>query len=960
MPTIILLLEIETDAHNKREREMSKYLMQIASYLYAKQGDALSNTTIVFPNRRAGLFFQKYLSSILDHAIFSPEIITISDLIRKITDLRAVDPTIAIIELYDVYKEITKSSETIDDFFFWGEMMLADFNDIDKYYIDAQKLFKNIDSLKEIDEGFDFLSEEQLQILSTFWSNILNTKGSSDKEKFLSLWKYLYPIYQTFNDRLIKKGIASEGQLYRQAALNLDKSFSDDERQYIFIGFNALNVCEKKIFDYLRINRNGLFFWDYDKYYIGKPYHEASTFLSENLKRYPMPDDFVVEFDNLQNIKEIEVIAVPGFMGQASFAGEWTKNIAPHRTDPFDSTAIVLCDEGLLIPIMNNISDSVESMNVTMGYPVKDSSVFSLVKSIADLDRNSRDKDGTLYFYYRTILNILNHPLLKPHLGESIAQIELNVRQKNQIYLSADGLGKEPLVQYIFNIPTEISQCETYIQHILLTLFDLSSEEDIINKECLYQCHLALSRLGESLKGQEISKKLFYQLLSRSFERLTIPFEGEPLSGLQIMGFLETRCLDFNNLLILSMNDNKLPGSVSGHSFIPYSLRHGFGLPSIEQKNAMYAYHFYRLIQRAEKVFMVYDSRNDSAGVGEISRYITQLKYEAPFSNIKFTQGKFSFSPLTSEPIRIEKDEEKMGQLIDFLTTREEPLSPSAISTYLFCTLKFYFKYIEKIHESDDVSEEIDQILFGKIAHKAIETIYGSMINKVVTSEWIQSILDNEIHIQKCLRDALSLEFFKGGNSDLIGQNVLIYDIILKYLKKILNYDKEKTAPFTVISLETKYETTVNIEKENKNIAIRIGGTIDRLDEVNGKIRVVDYKTGKADSTIRTIEDLFLPQKSNKTALQTLLYSMAVADTLKDPHKIIEPAVYGARSVFNNDFDPYFWMNKDRVNYNAQSDKFKEGLKKLLSDMINPDVPFKQTEEEINCSICPYKSLCNR
>lgn len=940
---------------------MDKYLKQVASYLYKKKGDTLTQTTIVFPNRRSGLFFQKYLSSILEHPIFSPEIITISDLVRRIADLRPVDPTIAIIELFNVYKEITKSKEQIDDFFFWGEILISDFNDIDKYLIDAQKLFRNIISLKEIDNDFSFLSEEQWNFLSSFWKNILNSKESDNKKEFLTLWKDLYAIYEKFNASLKAKGLASDGQLYRQAFLNMENAFADDDKQYIFIGFNALNVCEKKIFSHLKNSHHGLFFWDYDEYYISKPHHEASTFMRDNLANYPMPNDFAADYNNFENIQNMEVVAVPCFMGQASLSTQWSQEIELQKNEAFDSSAIILCDESLLIPIMNNISDSVETMNVTMGYPIKDSSVFSLIKLISELDKNTRTKNDTVCFYYKTVLSLLNHPLLKPHLGESIAQIENRIKKENRIYLTLKDLECDPLAQHIFELPKEQEQCKKYLQHILLTLLELSKEEEIISKECLYQCYLALNRLDEILSGQEIPKKLFYQLLIKSLERLSIPFEGEPLSGLQIMGFLETRCLDFDNLLILSMNDNKLPGTVSSHSFIPYSLRQGFGLPSIEQKNAMYAYHFYRLIQRAKNVTMAYDSRSESFGGGEMSRYIIQLKYEAPFANLKFAQGKFSFSPMASAPIKVDKNKDLLKKTIDFLTMRDKPLSPSALSTYLSCTLKFYFNYIENVHESDDVLEEIDQIGFGKIAHKTLEIIYSEMIGKNITREYIQNILSNEIYINKCLSEAMKTEFFKGGDIELIGQNVLIHDIILKYIKRILKYDMEKTVPFTIMSLETKYETSINIKNGEDDLSIRIGGIIDRLDVKNGRIRVVDYKTGKAEGKITSIEDLFNPQKGNKPAFQTLLYSMAVAETIKDPNTIIEPAVYGASSVFCEDFDPYFRINDDQINYNAQSEIFKTNLKKLLSEIIDPGLPFQQIEKDSRtCSFCPYKKMCNK
>ena len=944
---------------------MNKFLSEIAQYLYKNTSYLNLDTTLVFPNRRAGLFFQKYLSSLVEHPIFSPEIITISDLVTRFAKLKPIDSVSGVIQLYNVYCEVTGSNETLDDFFFWGEMLLSDFNDIDKYTVDADKLFQNIESLKEIDAGFDFLTDDQRQFLSSFWENLIASRASNDKLVFLEFWKRLSPIYNAFNQRLETMGLASEGMVYRKAAQRTtEPNFNADSRNYVFIGFNALNACEKKLFKFLKVNNNALFFWDYDTYYMSRSHHEANMFMIENLKSFPMPDDFMPDFSNFENVHSIQAVAVPGFMGQASFAGQWLQENHKLEDEKFDHTAVVLCDENLLLPVINSVPDSVETMNVTMGYPLKDSPVFSLIKALIDLDRNARVSPDGLTFYFRTVLNVLNHSLLKPHLAELLAELELQIKRMNRIYLKAEDFGGNDLARLVFNLPHGAEGCKTYLQDLLIALFECVSSDDAIVKECIYQCHLALARLDgifdTATAEQQISKKLYYQVLLRSLERLSIPFEGEPLSGLQIMGFLETRCLDFDRLVLLSVNDTRLPGTSSGHSFIPYSLRRGFGLPLLEQRNAMYAYYFYRLLQRAKEVVLVYDSRTEALGGGEVSRYVTQLKYEATFTKIQFVQGKFSFSPLPEKNIEVIKDEQIYNALVEFMTRASGPISPSALSTYLDCSLRFYFRYIEKVHESDEVAEEIDQMMFGRIAHKALEEIYGTKVGRTVDKAWIDSVLKNELLLNKCLGKALQEEYFKGGTADISGKNLLVYDIIKKYLLKILKYDRS-IAPFQLISLEKQYETTVDVVlSEVKTIAVRIGGVVDRLDELNGSIRVVDYKTGKTDGDVGKLEALFKQgDAKNKPAFQTLLYSMAVEHSLPD-FTTVKPAVYGARAVFQDSFSPLFRFGGDDLTFNVVKPEFEELLGKLLADIFDANLPFTQVVNVQKCSFCPYRTICNR
>lgn len=946
---------------------MDKFLQQVAAYFYQKHKLNFANFQLVFPNRRAGLFFQKYLSELIDSPVFSPEIITITELVQNNSGLHLLDQNRLVIELYNVFSKITHSDESLDEFFFWGEMMLTDFNDIDKYRVDASQLFSNIKSLREIDAGFDFLSDEQKKYISTFWNSLLLSRNSYSKNKFVSIWSNLLDIYTEFRKNVLAKNFAYEGLLYRKMVEQLNDGSADTtNKQLCFIGFNALNRCEENIFKHFAQNKSAMFFWDFDNYYLEAHKHEAALFMVNNLRNFPMPPDFVFDSRNFEKLKEIDVVAVPSFSGQAGFTAEWISNNANVLNNRFDNTAIVLCDETLLNPLLNVLPSNIETFNITMGYPVKSSPVFALLKGLVDIDRNARiDKNGTTLYYYRNVLALLSSPLIKTQLGDFVELLLENVKTNNKIYLSYNDFKSIPLLAHIFTLPVNAADCYVYLQKIIQMVFAGMPDDDKLISESLYQTYQALNRLAVSLfesntgQGADvISKKLFYQLLIRQLERLNIPFEGEPLSGTQIMGFLETRCLDFDNLILLSFNDDKLPGNSHRHSFVPYSLRKGFGLPTIEQQNAMYAYYFYRLIQRAKNVCLVYDSRTEGMTRGEVSRYATQIKYEATHLNLNQQQAVFNFEPTEQQAIIIEKVPALIEKIEQHLVSRR--ISPSALNVYVECSLKFFFKYIEGISELDDVAEDIDHLLFGRIAHVALELLYANYVGKVLTVEIIDGLLTDTRQLNLCLQKALEKEFFKGNSMNLNGRNLLVFEIIKRYVLRILKYDKS-IAPFTLIGLEKEYEQVIDVElADNKSLKVRVGGTVDRIDRVGDRIRVVDYKTGKADVNVRSVESLFIDSTSrNKAAFQTMLYAGCVVETLK-PLEPVLPAVYGARGVFKDDFDPLFTINHSPLIYQANAIEYVAFLKKMLAEIIDNTVAFVQTTDEKKCSYCSFNGICGR
>lgn len=943
---------------------MSKFLKQVVDYVLQHHSGAYESLQLVFPNRRAGLFFQKYMNEAIDRPLFSPTIITINELVTEISALTPADPNQLIVEMFRVFQQHTGTQETLDDFYYWGEMLLADFNDIDKYMVDTRQLFANIQSLKEIDAGFSYLTREQLEFLATFWENILTAKTSDDKGQFLGIWKQLIPIYDNFQQVLAKKNLAYEGMVYRTMVARLDDFIAANTNQYAFIGFNALNTCEKKLFTALQASEQGLFFWDYDDYYKNASHHEAALFVNENLLQFPMPRNFIPDTNNFSALEKIDVVAVPGFSGQATFAASWIENNRDKVSAHFDNTAVVLCDESLLTPMLNVLPSGVDELNITMGFPVKNLPAYAMVKALADLDKTIRKTgDNQKGFYYKHVLSLLSNPLLKRSLGVWFDQFVDRVRRENRIYIHLSEMKGNELLEQIFALPADAPSVKNYLQGILKYLFDRSPEEDTILKESLYQMHMAISRLHDSvfsdseMKDSLYSKQLYYQLLMRQLDRLNIPFEGEPLAGMQLMGFLETRNLDFDNVILLSFNDDKLPGKSHQHSFVPYSLRKGFGLPVLEQRNAMYAFYFYRLIQRAKNVVLVYDSRSDGMSAGEISRYFTQLKYEASHLELNEKQAVFDFVPAGENEIGVEKKGAVYEELKKYLTGAL--VSPSALNTYIDCSLRFYFKYIEKIKETDEVTEDIDHLLFGRIAHVALEELYREFIGKEISVSAIRELMKDQKKLDLSLAKALKEEYFKKSEFKLNGKNLLVYDIIKKYVLQVLKYDST-IAPFTLLSLEEKYTKEINVETSNGNERIAFGGMVDRLDEVGGRIRVVDYKTGVSENKVAGIDKLIWAKTNrNKAAFQTMVYAGCVQESLKNS-KPVMPAVYGARAVFKEDFDPLFHYRGDKLIYQANAEAFEAELRGLFVEMFDPEKPFVQTADAAKCRFCEFNSLCNR
>ncbi|MBV5348162.1 PD-(D/E)XK nuclease family protein, partial [bacterium] len=687
------------------------FLEAVAKSLYQIHGQNIADLTIVFPNRRSGLFFTEYLNRIISGPTFSPEIITIQELFSNISNLRIEEQLLLIFRLYKIYRNLSASQESFDEFYLWGEMLLHDFDQVDKYLVDAELLFTNITDLKEIDQHFMDWNDERKGELKQFWSSQVSGNQKYDQKEFSQLWQILYPVYQKLREELLKEQIAYEGMLFRDAIENnecINSAYLSDKK-FVIAGFNALNGCEKELFKLLKNRQMISFYWDYDVYYLNDLNQEAALFMRENLLSFPQTAANF-ETDNFKKSKKVRIYHTPSQIGQAQMAAKEISRSGPMASE-FDDTAIVLCDEELLLPVLTSIPPNVETINVTMGLPLRQTPLFSLIGHLISLQKKGKKEGENYFFHYNSIIEILNNQFIQTLYPIECKSIVNEIVSKNKIFVSESELNVAPIFGRIFSGQHEVSALADYFLSILYELFQLwegiTGQNYTSNYlEYIFQVYLSLNKLkntlfiaGQGIMGSNdfLNRETFFRLLLQYLHSVNITFEGEPLAGLQVMGILETRTLDFKNIVLLSVNEGIMPKSNSSGSFIPYHLRKGNGLPTTEEQNAMYAYYFYRLLQRAESVTFVYNSGSNGLKTGEKSRFIHQLQNESPFM-MEDLGVEFSIDPMPVYPISIEK-KGKVLETLGMYTDGSKTISPTALDLYLQCPLSFYFKYIAHFND---------------------------------------------------------------------------------------------------------------------------------------------------------------------------------------------------------------------------------------------------------------------
>lgn len=931
------------------------------------ENDALESV-FVLPNRRSLKFFQMHLGreygKMTGKPLFAPEIITINDFFGNLCGLVAADKVEQLYILYREYialkypglcEEQAREKEPFDDFVHWGETILNDFNDVDKYMADPRQLFTNIKELKEIESDYSFLSPRQLEAVRCFWTNYLKGGNFSEKKEFFSsVWGIMYRLYCNFNAALEKKGAGYEGQIYRKAAEAVaGKEFP---KRIVFIGFNAPNVCERKVMKHLRDSGKGDFYWDFYGKLLTDPGNGASGIIRKCVEEYPSM--YRIEGGAVEpQDQKFKVYASPSGVGQAFVVQKILDELYPASQVPQEeafSTAVVLPDENLLLPVLNSIPAKFRSINVTMGYPITTTSLISFMRQLQQLQQDARSRGGRWCFYHKSLLDILSHEYLKKTSPQAAASIREKVVAGNMIYVPQESamLHEDSFISLLVKPVRDAAEIASWQMEVLEVLDENLGPWD---REFIYQYWQRINSLAKL--GIPMGAATYFRLADRLCSSIIVPFKGEPLAGLQVMGTLETRALDFENVIIISANEGKFPSSNVGQSVIPYNLRVGFGLPTYELQDGIAAYHFYRSICRARNVFMVYDTRNEGLGSGEASRYVKQLKYHFGLDVEEIAVSAPPAPDSAREPLKVEKTPEVMEKLISMFTGEgEKSLSASAINNYIACPLKFYVENVEGMQEEEEVSESVESNVFGSIFHHVMEGLYKEHEGSIVGKSDVSAIAGKREFIGKLIMEGFA-EYMH--IEELGGQHRIVEALIRKYVALALKED-ENLAPFRYVAGERRFRYRLPIR--DGGLQVNFKAFIDRIDTLveGNTTRIVDYKTGSvtAPGSGFELEQLFDKDGDGryKAILQLYLYAVIYyADELDGDGYVCDSilAIYPLKKIAREHLVQLL-VDNDSL------EDFKDLLTQCVEEIFNKDVPFFANPQEKHCSYCSLAAICGK
>jgi hypothetical protein len=946
------------------------FLESIAEYYIDRYKTELSSYCFVFPGRRAGLYFRDYLSKLTDTPVWAPQILTINEFFEDLTPLVTSDNISLLFELHEVYRDILNRDLTFDEFISWGEMFLNDFNDIDKHLINAKQLYSNLAALKELEDDYKHLSDNQRNAIEEFWGIIYEGRSSSEKEKFIQVWDRLHDIYFEFGERLREQNKAYPGMHYRIIAEKIQNHNLPGfpYEKIIFAGFNALTPVEIKLFKHLKDAGKADFFWDHSDWIVNAPApagsgsknYGAGFFIKDNIREFPPPRDWKIPGPAKSETPDISIVPVSTPLDQIrevnsflSIAGKADMN-----------TAIILTDESMLVPALHGIPEDVDQVNITMGYPLKNTPAYGLTVLLTDLQNQLRPgKDGKIWFHHKMIIPILQHQYISFLSPDSSKKLLKDMLTNNRLFIEASEFGTNDIFSLIFKKINSASEIPGYLKGIFEMIFKKleDNSDKLIEREFIYTIYKTINRLDDILKEKlnEIEVTTWFRLLKKLLEFQTVPFEGEPLGGLQIMGILETRALDFENLIILDLNEGTFPRTSPPNTFIPYTLRKGFELPTIEYQDNIFSYYFFRLINRAKKVSLIYTTAGQGIGATEMSRFLYLLKYLYP-AEVREKTYTEEVHLLSSPPMITKKTGEVMEKLMQFTGNGQLHLSPSSLSTYFDCSMRFYYSKIAAIKEPEEIIEDADARIFGLIFHDVAEKLYTPFIGKVVNSSDIDKMLNDTARIQELISNAFykhlnKFDYTQTGYMNLHGKNSMLLEVVQKYIIQFLKTEKLIT-PFTIEGLEKKIISVISSGKHDVNIK----GYIDRLDFKDGILRVIDYKTGSSQNTFTNIPQLFDKDKHSrvKAIFQTIMYSYMLYS--ENGSGRYQPGILNIKDLYKNTPSTNIITNKKVVLLEDVMNEFVVHLKALLNDIFDPDIPFEQTENLRKCEYCPYRILCRR
>ena len=988
---------------------MRPFLRQVAEHYY-KQGD-ISGKCFIFPNRRSMIFFRKYLCGCVacdaSVPLLAPQMLTINDFFFRATGVQATDRIRLLLNLYQCYKELNPKAESLDEFIFWGDVILGDFNDVDKYLVDPVQLFRNISDYKEIQDDYTYMTPAQKEAVNAFIKHFrdeagrltvnLDTDDPDVKGRFLQIWNIMHPLYDRFNALMESQSGAYEGMAYRrlaetvrtQDAAEIFSNMFPGVGKFVFVGLNALNECEKTVLRRLRDASLAEFCWDWSGDMIRDPQNRSSFFMSENVKEFTQA--FQPDAEGLE-LPQVNVVSVASSVGQAKRLPDIIRQIADMQTggdvskvgsfrEDGTDCAVVLPDENLLKPVLNSIPEEIADINVTMGLPMKSSLLYVLMSDLASVQLNAVQRKGQWHFYHKPVWDVFASELFRKSADEITLEAVSRIKKDARYYISQADLSATPLLETLFTpvindlkLPSreQISAFADYQMTVLKTIAPGLSGDSAMALELEYAKEYYRSVNMIRQIGLEVLPMTYIRILGQFLGSVSVPFKGEPLKGLQIMGPLETRALDFRNLIIMSANEGVFPRRNVSSSFIPPELRKGFGLPTYEYQDAVWAYYFYRMITRAENVWMLTDSRSEGLKSGEESRYIKQLEYHFGLPVRRLVVRHSNMSPVpVAEIIKTEEDVAKIKSSV---------LSATTLQNYLSCPARFYFSTVKELSAEEEVAESLDYGMFGTVFHDTMRALYTSpsamaedfhfdhegvnerrLTDRMdrISADYIRQWLEREDDIKKKVRSLIVSQL---NAMEVTGRNLVIADVIVKYVLKTLQRDLELieadgTGSFAILGREVKVRGEFCGQK--------FKGFIDRLDSFRpDQARVVDYKTGKVldddekinDGNAEAIaEKIFAPdvQDRPKIALQFYIYDMLLRSRPEVEGRQIYNSVYSTSALFK---EPPLTVPCNEIFFNAVSER----LEKLLEEMYDISVPFRRTDDDKVCQYCDFKTICGK
>ena len=937
---------------------MSTFLSEQAKIIFSKHQHEIDEISIIIPNKRAAIYLQKYLAEEFKRPFYAPEIVTINEWIGDHTSEKILSNIELLFYLYRVHCEIEKSNpETFEQFMLWGKTILSDFDELDKYLLNPEDVFRNLKDIKKL-ESWDLDTTEMGQA----------------QLQFQQIWDKLGMYHSKLIELLVEAHATFSGRAYRSFLDSIEKL--ESPKHIYFLGFNAVSQVEEQIMHTLIKQERATAIFDIDHFYFDNEEHEAGYFYRKIIKDWDIKPNLQKAFNEIP--KSFEIIETTQQVGQAKIGGTIVRELLNQGIDKKE-IAVVLADETLLIPLSRSLPSNLETANITMGWPIKFSHLKSFLDLVFEFQFNFKKFKNSL-LYHKTLTNFLQHPYVQEILEDNgiKEKIRDEITKGNEIFIEPSALiaysAKFEKLAGVFDkwtdsTETRLTEFERLAQLLQNTFKDTGKRK--IDAEIIYQFAQGLEKFKQILEMHKGSLSLptFKMLFFQFWEAETLSFLGNPIEGVQVMGILETRALDFENLIILGMNEGVLPKPSQSNSFIPYDLREHLNLPVEQDRQAIFAHHFYRLLQRSKRVFLTYNSNSEGLGSGEKSRYIAQLENEVDLNKHQLVKYTFTGSSAASETNEeIYYSTQEVHARLDELLAKG--LSPSALNTLIRCPLDFFYSYILKMNETEVVEENIESSTFGTKIHAVLEAIvkenfeakdgtFRPLEIAVLQSEDKKDVIHKRLETAY-LKDDSSKKFKK---SDLkYGQNKLSFDVSTKFIASFLKQQikelkntNEAVIPIDLEkSISASYE--INIAGETKSVKIR--GMADRIDKVGDVHRILDYKSGKSDdSNLKLsqnkcnedgIKELMRHDKKGH-ARQLLMYALMFRSEMPEVKKFQTGII---SMVKLSDWIHYFNVDEDTLIPDDLLNLFEEELLDVIANLYHPDFEFKHDPKSLYCEHC--------